>query len=190
MNEINDIRSRSHSYLAFLLGEEKFAAHVAHVNIILEIPKITKVPRTPEYMKGVINHRGMVLPVFDLRVKMSMPENEYTTNTCILVLEIEVNNEQISIGAIVDAVKEVLEIKEENILPPPNIGTNKNEKFIYGIAKINEQFIMLLDMNKIFSTQETVEIAKEMRDINLEEPVDEVKDKKSKGKKLQKSIDK
>ena len=187
MSENNEIKSRSNSYLSFLLGEEKFAAHVAHVNIILEIPKITKVPKTPGYMKGIINHRGMALPVFDLRLKMSMSEIEFTTNTCILVLEIDINNERISVGAIVDSVKEVLEIKEENILPPPNIGTNDNEKFIYGIAKINDQFIMLLDINKIFSTQETIEIAKEMKNISVEKTEDANEAKTLKNKKHAKS---
>ena len=160
MSEINEIRGRSNSYLSFMLSNEKFATHVAHVNIILEIPKITKVPRTPDYMKGVINHRGIVLPVMDLRLKMSMEEKEFTTNTCILVLEIEAENEKISVGAIVDSVREVLEIKDNMIQPPPKMGKKDHEKYIYGIAKVNEEFIMLLDMNQVFNTDDTIELNK------------------------------
>jgi len=168
MSEINEIRERSNSYLSFMLAEEKFATHVAHVNIILEIPKITKVPRTPMYMKGVINHRGMVLPVFDLRLKMSMQETEYSTNSCILVLEIDSENDKISVGAIVDSVREVLAIKEDQIQPPPSLGSNDQEKYIYGIAEISNEFIMLMDMNKIFSTNDTIELAKQMQKVEVE----------------------
>jgi purine-binding chemotaxis protein CheW len=166
MSELSEIRGRSNSFLSFLLGDERFATHVAHVNIILEIPKITKVPRTPDYMKGVVNHRGIVLPVFDLRLKMSMPENDYTNNTCILVLEIELDDEKVSIGAIVDSVHEVLEIHDNQVQPPPNMGNNENEKYIYGIAKVDDDFIMLLDMNKIFSTNDNIDPIRSMQGID------------------------
>ena len=184
MSEISEIRNRSNSYLSFILGDEKFATHVAHVNIILEIPKITKVPRTPEYMKGVINHRGIVLPVFDLRLKMSLEEKEYNTNTCILVLEIESGQEKISVGAIVDSVREVLEIRSDSIQPPPSMGTNDNEKYIYGIAKINDEFIMLLDMNKIFSTEETIELTRQMQKLDVSDSEEAVEAKTVLGSKV------
>ena len=186
MSEINEIRGRSNSYLTFILDNEKFATHVAHVNIILEIPKITKVPRTPVFMKGVINHRGMVLPVFDLRLKMSMPEKEYTSDTCILVLEIETENEKVNVGAIVDSVKEVLEIKAENIQPPPTIGNYDQTKYIYGIAKIGEEFVMMLDMNIIFNTNETIELTKHIQQFEAESKKEEKKqiaENKNEGKK-------
>jgi purine-binding chemotaxis protein CheW len=171
-----------------MLGEERFATHVAHVNIILEIPKITKVPRTPDYMKGVINHRGIVLPVFDLRLKMSMEEKEYTMNSCILVLEIDLEQEKVHVGTIVDSVREVLEIKDENIQPPPTMGINDNEKYIYGVAKINDEFILMLDMNKVLSNIETIEISKQIQKIEAKDRIEEDKTKKTKAKKEAKEL--
>ena len=102
------------SYLSFKLGDELFAANVAKVLNILEMVKITKVPKAPEYMKGVINLRGNVLPVIDTRTKFGMTPTEFTKNTCILVLDIIVDGEDIQVGALVDSVQEVLEITEDS----------------------------------------------------------------------------
>lgn len=143
------------SYLSFKLGEEIFAANVSKVLNILEMTKITKVPKAPPYMKGVINLRGTVLPVIDTRVKFGMSTTEFTANTCILVLEVNVENEALHIGGLVDAVQEVLEIEPHEIMPPPNIGNRFRSEFIIGMYKLNEeQFIMLLDMDKVFSTDD------------------------------------
>ena len=146
------------SFLSFKLGDEYFAANVAKVLNILELVKITKVPKSPLYMKGVINLRGNVLPVIDLRLKFGMDETKYTNNTCILVLDVEMENEQLQVGALVDSVQEVLELKEENIQPPPNIGSKYKSEFIYGMARPADEFIMLLDMDKIFSTEEILNL--------------------------------
>jgi purine-binding chemotaxis protein CheW len=142
------------SYLTFKLGEEVFAANVGKVLNILEMTKITEVPKAPEYMKGVINLRGTVLPVVDTKVKFEMGEIQYTTNTCILVLEIEMDGDTIQVGAIVDSVQEVLEIDDNQVQPPPSIGTKYRSEFIEGMVKINEEFIMILDMDKVFSLDE------------------------------------
>lgn len=147
------------SYLSFKLGEETFAANVSKVLNILEMTKITKVPKAPEYMKGVINLRGTVLPLVDTRIKFGLSATEFTVNTCILVLDIEVGEENIQVGALVDAVQEVLEIEPQQILPPPNIGSKYHSQFILGMYKASEdQFIMILDMDKVFSADEIMEL--------------------------------
>jgi purine-binding chemotaxis protein CheW len=150
----NERKSKINSYLTFKLGDEFFAANVSKVLNILEMAKITKVPKAPAYMKGVINLRGSVLPLVDTRIKFDMPETEYTTNTCILVLDINLNNESVHVGALVDSVQEVIEIDDVNIQPPPSIGTRYRSEFIDGIAKVEEEFIMILNMDLIFSTDE------------------------------------
>jgi len=146
------------SFLTFKLGEEVYAANVKNVVNIVELSKITKVPRAPEYMLGIVNLRGMVLPVVDARKKFGLPETEFTVNTCILVLEVIVNNNAVSVGALVDGVKEVIEIATSDIMPPPSIGFNVNNYFITGVYKKTEEelFIMILDMDTIFSTDEIV----------------------------------
>lgn len=167
MNE--DKKSKINSYLTFKLGDEFFAANVSKVLNILEMTKVTKVPKAPHYMKGVINLRGAVLPLIDTRIKFEMPETVYTTNTCILVLDIDVNSESVHVGALVDSVQEVLEIDDANIMPPPNIGTKYKSEFIEGVAKIGEDFIMILNMDLIFSTDE-LSLLKD----NFKEEVEEI----------------
>jgi len=146
--------TKINSYLTFKLGDEIFGANVAKILNILEMTKITKVPKSPPFMKGVINLRGAVLPLIDTRVKFDMGETEYTTNTCILVLDIDLNGESVHVGALVDAVQEVIEIDEVQIQPPPSIGSKYKSEFIEGMAKITDEFIMLLNMDLIFSTSE------------------------------------
>ena len=146
--------TKINSYLTFKLGDEIFGANVAKILNILEMTKITKVPKSPPFMKGVINLRGAVLPLIDTRVKFDMGETEYTTNTCILVLDIDLNGESVHVGALVDAVQEVIEIDEAQIQPPPSIGSKYKSEFIEGMAKITDEFIMLLNMDLIFSTSE------------------------------------
>ena len=136
------------SFLSFKLGEEEFAAHVGKVLNILEMTKITEVPKAPEYMKGVINLRGTVLPVIDTRIKFGMPPTEYTANTCIIVLDIEVDGESIQIGALVDGVQAVLEIDKSKIMPPPSIGSKYRSEFIEGVANIDDKFIMILEIGR------------------------------------------
>jgi len=144
------------TYLSFRLGEEVFAINVSKVLNILEMKPITRVPKSPEYMKGVINLRGTVLPVVDLRLKFSLPENEITVDTNIIVLNIDKGGEPVTLGILVDSVKEVLELKTDDIVPSPTIGTKYNSTFIEGLWPINENFIMILDIDKIFSVDEVI----------------------------------
>ena len=142
------------SYLTFKLGEEEFAAHVGKVLNILEMTKITEVPKSPDYMKGVINLRGSVLPVIDTRIKFGMTPTEYTPNTCIVVMDIDMDGDSIHVGALVDSVQAVLEIEDTQILPPPSIGHKYRSEFIEGVANINDSFIMILNMDEVFSSEE------------------------------------
>jgi len=142
------------SYLTFKLGEETFAANVGKVLNILEMTKITEVPKAPEYMKGVINLRGTVLPVIDTKIKFDLGETEFTDNTCIVVMEIDMDGDTIHVGALVDSVQEVLEIGDDQIQPPPSIGSKYRSEFIEGMAKNNDEFIMILNMDKVFSLDE------------------------------------
>lgn len=153
-----EITTELNSYLSFNLGEEQFAANVGKVLNILEMTKITEVPKAPDYMKGVINLRGTVLPVVDTRIKFGMSATEYTTNTCIIVMEVEMEGEQVQVGALVDSVQAVLEIENEDIQPPPSIGSKFKSEFIEGMAKVDDKFIMILNMEKVFSTEEIVTI--------------------------------
>lgn len=144
------------SYLSFSLGEEVFAASVAKVIEILEVPKITKVPKSPAYMRGVVNLRGSVLPVIDTRLKFGMTASTDTVNTCIMVLSVQIDSESFVLGALVDAVQEVFEISQTDIKPAPRIGSKYKSEFIEGMVKANEQFIMMLNLNKVFSSDELI----------------------------------
>lgn len=172
MNENQKIKINS--YLSFKLGEEEFAAHASKVLNILELSKITTVPRAPEYMKGVINLRGTVLPVIDTRVKFGMSPTVYTTNTCIIVLDITVDNESIHIGALVDGVQAVLEIEQNQIMPAPSIGSRYRSEFIEGVATIDEKFVMILDMDAIFSANDLTSLMEKTVETKQMETIEEI----------------
>ncbi len=146
--------AETNQYLTFQLSEEIFALDIAKVREVLEYTKVTKVPQTPEMMIGVINLRGSVVPVIDLRLKFGMGMSERTVNTCIIIIEVSIDGEINLIGALVDSVKEVMDMDSDHIEPPPKIGTQLNTEFIKGMGKQNEQFVIILDIEKIFSVDE------------------------------------
>jgi len=148
-------------YLTFKLAEEIFALEVANVREILEFTKVTKVPQTPDFMRGVINLRGSVVPVVDMRLKFGMPMTEKTVNTCIIVVEISFDDETTVIGALVDSVQEVFELEASQIEPPPRFGAKLRTEFIKGMGKRDGQFIIILDIDRVFSAEE-LEYVKEM----------------------------
>ncbi len=141
-------------YLTFMLGEEVFALDIAKVREVLEFTSVTKVPKTPEFMRGVINLRGAVVPVVDMRLKFGMPMGEKTINTCVVIVETELDGEVTALGALVDSVEEVFELEPERIEPPPKIGTRLKTEFIKGMGKRDDEFIIILDIDKVFSTEE------------------------------------
>ena len=142
------------SYFTFRIGSEIFAVNIGNMTKILELSEITKVPNSPRYFKGIINHFGEVLPVFDGRIKFGFPEAEYTKNTCILVLVVEIDGQPVNAGIIVDSVEKVLIFEPEEIRPAPTVGKGFNNEFIYGIATLQDEFVIILHINKIFSEEE------------------------------------
>ena len=147
-------------YLTFMLADEVFAVDVARVREILEITSITKVPQVPDFMRGVINLRGCVVPVIDLRLKFGMQETAQTVNTCIIVVEVAMDDENIVLGALADSVQEVIEMDPAQIEAAPHIGTHLQTEFLKGMGKHNERFVMILDIDKVFSGVELAAVQK------------------------------
>ena len=150
VSKITEVRQ----YLTFKLEGETFALDVVKVREILDYSNITKVPQTPEFMKGVINLRGSVVPVVDMRLKFNMASQEKTVDTCVIVVEISIDNEATILGALVDSVQEVFELEPTHIEAAPRIGTKLRTEFILGMGKREEQFVIILDIDKVFSSEE------------------------------------
>lgn len=146
-------------YLTFYLDDELFGLSISTVREVLEYTSITRVPMTADFMRGVINVRGHVVPVVDLRRKLGLPDLEQTVNTCIVIVELEIDGEMSTLGALVDGVKEVLEIVPEQIEDPPRLGSRINTRFIAGIGKLEEHFIIMLNIQEIFSLKELFMLA-------------------------------
>jgi purine-binding chemotaxis protein CheW len=132
-------------FLTLCLDKEHFALDIYAVREILDMTEITRIPQTPEYMRGVVNVRGSAVPVVDLRLKFGMPAAEQTLNTRIVILEIFRGETSAAIGAIADSVREVLEIEADRIDPPPRMGTGVKADFIRGIARHGDRFLIILD---------------------------------------------
>ena len=164
---------KTNSYLVFHLQEEGFAINVGKVLSILQMQKVTTVPESPDYMTGVINLRGDVIPIIDSHVKFSLDPINVTMKTNILVLEIgRQNKKALKLGFMVDRVSEVLQIPEKKILPPPGIGDVYQSRYITGVFQKDENnFVMLLDIEKALSIKEITSL-KEATETNTV-PVDE-----------------
>jgi purine-binding chemotaxis protein CheW len=146
--------TETRQYLTFKLGNEVFATDVAKVREVLDFTSITKIPRTPDFMSGVINLRGNVVPVVDLRLCFEMSKTEKTVNTRVVVVEMLLDGESTVIGALADSVEEVIDLEPDQIEPAPKIGTQIRTDFIKGMGKRDGQFIMILDIDRIFSAEE------------------------------------
>jgi purine-binding chemotaxis protein CheW len=138
-------------YLTFTLGEEVYAIEISQVREVLEFTTVTKVPRTPDFMRGVVNLRGSVVPVVDLRMKFGLSRTEKTVNTCNIIVEVVLENEMVVIGVLADSVQEVFEFEADQIEPPPRIGTKLDTDFIKGIGKRDKHFIIILDIDRILT---------------------------------------
>jgi len=142
------------SYFTFRIGNELFAVNIGHVAKILEMTDITNVPNSPRYFKGIINLFGDVLPVFDGRLKFGFPEAKNTRNTCILIFVFELDGQLVRSGIVVDSVEKVVIFEPEQIKSAPQIGKGFNAEFIHGIATFNDEFVIILNLEKIFSEEE------------------------------------
>ncbi|HPG41133.1 MAG TPA: chemotaxis protein CheW [bacterium] len=141
-------------YLSFYLDKEQYALEITQVREVLDYTRITKVPRTPDYMLGVINLRGSVVPVIDMCINFGLPKIEQTRDTCIIIVEVVINGEKTLIGALANSVKEVFEMDPDMIEPAPKVGTRLNTEFIKGMGKHKESFVIILDINKVFTLTE------------------------------------
>jgi purine-binding chemotaxis protein CheW len=141
-------------YLTFKLEDEIFAVDISKVREVLDFTTVTKVPRTPEFMRGVINLRGSVVPVVDMKLKFGMAKTEKTVNTCIIIVEVTVDNETTVLGALTDSVQEVMDLEPNQIESAPKIGTKLRTEFIKGMGKKDDHFIIILDIDKVFSMGE------------------------------------
>lgn len=141
-------------FLTFVLADDIFAIDVTKAKEILDFSDITQVPQTPEYMLGVINLRGSVVPVIDMRRKFNLEVAEVTRNSCIVVVDVDVDGEMVTVGALADSVREVLDLDSAQIEPPPRIGTRLNTDFIKGMGNLDNKFVIILDIDKVFSSDE------------------------------------
>ena len=151
---IKAITIKTGKYLTFCLEKEEYGIGILKVKEIIGMMPITSVPKTPQFVKGVINLRGKVIPVIDLRLKFGMGEIPYTDRTCIIVVEIDSDNNTVLIGIVVDAVSEVLNIKEEDVEETPAFGTKLNTEYILGMAKMEGGVKILLYIDKVLSAKE------------------------------------
>ena len=144
-------------YMTFKSGSEYFGLEIQYVQQIIQFQAITKIPETDDYIKGLINLRGKIIPVVDVRVRFKQGECEYNDKTCILVITVK----DTTVGLIVEQIAEVAEIQKENILPPPTIGRNDkgHNKYVYGIGKVGTSVKLLLDPEKLLYDEENVDAA-------------------------------
>ena len=141
-------------YLTFMLDSEIFAVNISKVREVLDFTTITKVPRTPDFMRGIINLRGSVVPIVDLRIKFGMTKTEKTVRTSIIIMDVSLDGETTILGTLVDSVQEVIDLEPGQIEPAPRIGTRMRTEFIKGMGKRDGQFIIILDIDKVFSSDE------------------------------------
>jgi purine-binding chemotaxis protein CheW len=141
-------------YLTFRAGNKNLAISILDVKEIIEINTITDVPMTPDYIRGVINLRGNVVPVIDLSARLGQQNSEITKRSCIVLVQVDYNEDAQLLGMLVDAVDEILEIPEANIMPPPDFGAEIRTDFIQAMGRVDDEFIILLNINRVLSVRE------------------------------------
>ena len=151
---IKEITDREGKYLTFSMANEEYGIGILKIREIIGMMPITSVPQTPEYVKGVINLRGKVIPVMDLRLRFNMDSIDYNERTCIIVVEIFSQSATVQIGIVVDSVSEVLNIKQDEIEDTPTFGTSLNTDFILGMAKMEGGVKILLDIDQVLTSDE------------------------------------
>jgi purine-binding chemotaxis protein CheW len=151
--------SETGQYMTFKLGDELFAINVSQVREVLEVPQITKVPAAPAYMRGVVNVRGQAIPVVDLHLRFGLPSTPDTVQSRVIVMELTIDGEVAVIGGLADSVHEVIELEPGSINPPPSIATRWRTNFILGMGRRGEEFIIIIDVNAVFSSNELIAVA-------------------------------
>ena len=175
MSEANEVRTQGGSaghdeqkgkYTTFTSGNEYFGLEIQYANEIIKFQSVTAIPETEDYIKGLINLRGKVIPVIDVRLRFKQPPLEYNDRTCIIVINVK----SMIVGLIVEKIAEVVEIKDENILPPPSIGRvdKGHNKYVYGIGKVGESVKLLLDPDKLLN-DEDLSVVEGANEMNMED---------------------
>lgn len=159
MANTENIKSLTGKYLTFKLGKETYGIEILKVQEIIGLMHITSVPRTPDFVRGVINLRGKVIPVIELRKKFGMESTEDTDHTCIIVVQVAGSTGPITMGILVDEVWEVVDIAENQLEPPPSFGTNIDTAFILAMGKLDETVVILLDIDKILTASELTSVS-------------------------------
>jgi purine-binding chemotaxis protein CheW len=152
---IREKESKEGKYLTFSMANEEYGIGILKVKEIIGMMPVTPVPRTPGYVKGVINLRGKVIPVIDLRLRFGMPSADYTDRTCIIVVDVTTSSGELQMGIVVDSVSEVLNIKSDEIDPTPSFGTKLQTEYIMGMAKMDAGVKILLDINQVLNQEES-----------------------------------
>lgn len=160
LQEAQTRQPRAQKYLTFRLAEDTYGLEVIRVKKIIEYSGLVHVPMVPPFIKGILNLLGQVVPVIDLSVCFGIEAEEVTRQTCIVIVEVQRGDACVDMGVIVDAVHNVIELKQENIAPAPDFGDHVRAHFIHGIGKLDEQFIMLLDMSYVLSAEDLGHIAR------------------------------
>ena len=159
-------KEESAQYLTFKLDGESFATRISKVREVLEFDEVTRVPGMLDYMLGVINLRGSVVPVVDLRLQFSLGVSEPTVDTCIIITEVELEGDITVLGVLADSVQEVIDLSAEQMEPAPTMGSRINTRFIQALGKVEEGFIIILDMDKVFSIDQVDELNKGLPSAN------------------------
>jgi len=146
-------------YLSFMLGDETFAVGILHIREIIEYGQLTRVPRMPEFIRGVINLRGTVVPVIDLGARFGAGRSETNRRSCIVIVEVDNDGGKQDIGILVDAVNEVLEISANQVEPPPAFGARIRTDFIAGMGKVDDRFVIILNVNHVLSLEDLAVLA-------------------------------
>ncbi len=154
MMDTTNTESTSRQYLTFTLAGELYGVDIAQISEVMDYMPITRIPKTPDFLLGIINLRGKALPVVDMRLKFNLENIKRTVNTCIIITEVLMENEKAIMGALADSVQEVFEIHSKDIEPPPKMGAKINTEFIQGMARYDNQFIIIIDVNRVFSMEE------------------------------------
>ena len=157
-SEQASVLDRAGQYLTFSIGPEVYGIEILKVQEIIGMMPVTKVPRTPEFVRGVINLRGKVIPVIELRTKFEMEQRDDTSMTCIIVVQVAAATQNLTMGIIVDEVAEVVAITAEQIEPAPQFGSGVKTEFILGIGKVTSKVVILLDVDKVLSWGELTEL--------------------------------
>lgn len=155
MSKPLDKNELSQKYLAFYLSANLYAFEISKVIEIVVLPEFTAMPESPKYMKGVINLRGQIIPIIDFGLALSMREADYDKQTCVIIVNMKINNAKKLVGFIVDNVSEVFEINSDDIESPSSYGNDSVESFLKGMAKVKDKIIMILEIDKILSKKET-----------------------------------